>query len=647
VATEDTAYTTGVEALRTLPVRMVALLALPVSLTTLLVGWALGTSDFVGWAAAGFAMFLVATAQLLVHRPNGPFLMATAATVLAVTVEFAAPDPTAAAAAGVVVVAFLVTAVDASPRAPLYFLWAAAMVGHTLWREYPGWPVTIALVVLFLTLAIIWTIVREGAATLERAERRYRTLFEHGGDGLIAVDHHGRIVLSNGQACRTFGYEPGQLRGMAISSLLPDAPHPVDHASSGGGRIATNGRSSNGSVFPADVAATDIEMGGEGLVMITVRNISSRVRAETLAMERERVYRELFDGVPIGLYRTTPQGTILEANPALAHILGFESPQEMVGLEAGAFYDDAEERARLQQILHAAEGPVAVEMRLGCADGRVIWVRDRVRVRRCPDGSVDSYEGAMLDVTEEKRAIEELEFEIRSKTELVAAVSHELRTPLTAVVGFIDLLLADPGVTDEERTELLDLAGEQATDLALLIEDLLTSAHIEQDELIVRPESTNLKACVAQAVEAVGSKGHGEVRNDVEEHLVCWCDPARLRQIVRNLVGNGLIHGAPPVTITAARVPNEMVEVTVTDCGEGIPENLTDKVFESFFRGHGGTTPGSIGLGLAVSKRLATLMGGDLCYRANGASPAFVLALPGRRPTREPRHPAREITTAS
>jgi PAS domain S-box-containing protein len=619
---------------------MVAWLALPVSAITLLAGWALGTSDFVGWAVAGLVMFLVATAQLLVHRPNGPFLMATAATVLAVTVRFSAPDPTAAAAAGIVAVGFLVTAVDPSSRAPLYFLWTSAMVGTTLWQEYPGWPVTIALGVLFLTLAIIWTVVRDGAHSLERAERRYRTLFEHGGDGLIAVDHSGRIALTNGQACRTFGYEPGQLRGMSISQLLPDGPDPLEHATTGGRRTPTRGRSADGAVFPADVAAASIEVGGEELVMITVRNVSSRVRAETLAVERERVYRELFDGVPIGLYRTTPQGTILDANPALARILGFEGHGQMVGLEAGGFYADAGERSRLQEILHAADGPVAVEMRLRRTDGRVIWVRDRVRVRRSADGSIGSYEGAMLDITEEKRAFQELEFEIRSKTELVAAVSHELRTPLTAVVGFIELLQSDPEIGDSERAELIALAGEQATDLALLIEDLLTSAHIEQDELIVRPETTNLADCVTQAIEAVGSRGRGEVRNRVPENLVCWCDPARLRQIVRNLVGNGLTHGAPPVTVGAARIGHGMVEIVVTDSGEGVPDHLTDRIFESFFRGHGGTNPGSIGLGLAVSKRLANLMDGDLCYRNSSRGPSFVLTLPGRRPVQGAAPPA-------
>ena len=624
------------DALRALPVRLVAWAAAGSVVVTLPLALITDHPGLFGWVVAATLVAAAAIWQLFFDRAHPPALAAISATIITAAAPFSAADPAPALGAGILVATVVAVGLYESLglNADRYLVWTSLMTAVLFWTHHPGWLTAISVGVMFVSLWAARVILRAGTRALERTRLRYQTLFEHGADPLLAVGTGNRIDLVNAAACRAFGYSQDELVGRPLSDLLPHCTFSeLEERIESGGILQVEGRRRSGDLFPADVTATSLDTATGRFLIVTIRDITSRVEAEGLLQEQERVYRDLFDGVPIGLYRTTTDGMILDANPALADILGYDDPRDLVGVTAGDFYVATEERSRIQHVLHDMVGrPATVEMQLRRRNGDVIWVRDHVRAVAGANGRVDRYEGAMRDVTDEKRAFTELENEIRSKTELIAAVSHELRTPLTAVVGFIDVLLSNQGLLDTERDELLALAGEQATDLALLIEDLLTSAHIEQDQLIVAPETTGLHDCVALAMDTLRSKQLGEVRNEVPAALTAWADAARLRQIVRNLLGNGLIHGGPPVTVSARRIDGGDVEMVVADRGDGIPDELADRIFESFFRGNRGTTPGSIGLGLAVSRRLARHMGGDLEYRRRDGLTEFVLVLPGRRP---------------
>jgi PAS domain S-box-containing protein len=385
-----------------------------------------------------------------------------------------------------------------------------------------------------------------------------------------------------------------------------------------------------GDEVPIELIVTTVDGEDEPLLLATLRDVSLRVEAEKRAHVGERDYRDLFDGVPVGLYRTEPNGTILDANPALAEILGFSRPEDLIGRNARALFADPDDRSQQVDRLTSETTAINSDIRLRRVDGTVIWARDRTRAVRDHDGRVTIYEGALQDITEERLALEQLEQEIRAKADLIASVSHELRTPLTAVVGFIDVLRDGAALSGDERNEYLAHAAEQATELSLLIEDLLTSAHIEHDELVVVPAEVDVAASVATAKDAVARTRIGDVDLVVPDGLVAWADPTRVRQIVRNLIGNALIHGTPPVIVSAS-ANADTIEVVVTDHGKGVAPEHGERIYESFFRGADAVTrPASIGLGLAVSRRLARLMGGDLSHRRVEGCTQFVLTLATR-----------------
>jgi PAS domain S-box-containing protein len=342
--------------------------------------------------------------------------------------------------------------------------------------------------------------------------------------------------------------------------------------------------------------------------------------------EGEDSYRHLFDRVPVGLYRTAVSGEILDANHALGEILGY-ARHEVIGVNALDLLEDPEDLGRLRSQLSGDIDQLTTDVRFRRADGELIWIRDRTRVILDQDGQILCFEGELQDVTEERRHLEELESLVRSKSELIGAVSHEIRTPLTAVVGFLDLVLDGSRRLDPEHSELLSMASEQAYDVAGIVEDLLTAARIDNHELVVHMESIDVLSAINAAVRSLGVTGSDDFSVDADSGLAVMADGGRVRQIIRNLAVNATRYGAPPIRVSARATP-EGVEIIVADRGTAIPSDVADRIFEAFYSGTPETSqPGSIGLGLSVSRRLARLMGGSLDHRRVAGETQFVLTL--------------------
>jgi hypothetical protein len=135
-----------------------------------------------------------------------------------------------------------------------------------------------------------------------------------------------------------------------------------------------------------------------------VRLALDRIRQRQAAEEAEARYRSLSDGVPVGLFRSTPDGRLLEANPAFAQILGYPDREALLAVPASALYVDPEERRRLHTTLER-EGVVRdFEVRLRRLDGFVVWGLGHVRAVRDASGQVLYHEGSLEDITARKAA---------------------------------------------------------------------------------------------------------------------------------------------------------------------------------------------------------------------------------------------------
>jgi len=216
-----------------------------------------------------------------------------------------------------------------------------------------------------------------------------------------------------------------------------------------------------------------------------------------------------------------------------------------------------------------------------------------------------------------------------SKDRLLASVSHEIRTPLTAIVGLSEEIASARGLGPEELDELNSIIAVQSRELAELVEDLLVASRADFGNLSIRPERIDLRAQVELAAGGLRESHRASKILALEgREVYAWADPLRVRQILRNLMTNAIKYGGDRVTVSVennSRLPC----IIVSDDGPGVPDTEADLIFERYYRSaQSPTQPGSVGIGLSVSRQLAELMGGTLAYVADESSHRFELCLP-------------------
>jgi PAS domain S-box-containing protein len=223
----------------------------------------------------------------------------------------------------------------------------------------------------------------------------------------------------------------------------------------------------------------------------------------------------------------------------------------------------------------------------------------------------------------------------RAKSEFLAMMSHELRTPLNALEGFSSLL--EEGIYGDinprQREALRRMRGAREH-LVALIDQVLDVARVEAGTKRARPEPVALAALVRDVCDSLRGAADArgltlDVRTPDEPRVLT--DPGMVRQILTNLVGNAVKFSERGGITVELRNAGPDVVLEVSDTGPGIPPELHDRVFESFFQVDPSTTrrEGGVGLGLALSRDFARLLGGDLTLRsAPGEGSTFTLRLP-------------------
>ncbi len=310
----------------------------------------------------------------------------------------------------------------------------------------------------------------------------------------------------------------------------------------------------------------------------------------------------------------------------------------------------------------------AAEMRVIWPDGTRHWILARGRPICATDGTPVRLTGVTQDITDKKRSAEERERLLdaeraartdaerasRLKDEFLATLSHELRTPLNAILGWSQILRRRKQ-NDPELDEALAVIERNSRVQAQLIEDLLDMSRIISGKLRIDVQQLNLGEVVNAAIEAVRPAAEAkEIRLEkvVDTHIEpVRGDPARLQQVVWNLVSNAVkfTPKGGKVQVALERV-NSHVEITVTDTGAGIKADFLPYVFERFRQADSTTTRrhGGLGLGLAIVKNLVELHGGRVCADSagEGMGATFVVALPlmvilASDPAKDRKHPRR------
>jgi signal transduction histidine kinase/CHASE3 domain sensor protein len=225
----------------------------------------------------------------------------------------------------------------------------------------------------------------------------------------------------------------------------------------------------------------------------------------------------------------------------------------------------------------------------------------------------------------------------RTKSEFLATMSHELRTPLNSVIGFANLLLKNRAKNlSDQDLQFLGRIRDNGTHLLGLINDILDVSKIEAGKMEVRPVPTDLAPLIRETVSQLGGQQSGrpvELRAEASDGLgSVEVDPARLKQVLINLIGNALkFTEKGSVTVRLAAEAGRPVRIDVTDTGIGIPADRLDAIFDAFTQAEATTERryGGTGLGLTISRSLLRLMGADLSVTSTvGAGSTFSIILP-------------------
>lgn len=276
---------------------------------------------------------------------------------------------------------------------------------------------------------LMWWLLRRTGEVLEEhhalgerlkdRENRYRMIAESVSDAIISADEKGIILYANPAVERIFGHRPDDLVGEDVQTLVPERYRPAHqrglrrYLETGRRRRDWTGMDLTG--LHKDGRELDLEVsfgesnGPDGRRFIgMVRDITERREAEKALRISEARYRGLFEGVPVGVYRTSLSGEVLDANPMLAELLGYDHPSELIGLQAQDFYVEPSDRERWRQYIDEASVLAGHEMQLRRADGTAIWVRDSARDLHDDTGQIFGYEGTLEDITLRRNAEDRL-----------------------------------------------------------------------------------------------------------------------------------------------------------------------------------------------------------------------------------------------
>ncbi|MCC6139438.1 MAG: HAMP domain-containing protein [Nitrospira sp.] len=233
------------------------------------------------------------------------------------------------------------------------------------------------------------------------------------------------------------------------------------------------------------------------------------------------------------------------------------------------------------------------------------------------------------------------------RKDFVANVSHELRTPLTSIKGYVEALLDGGKDNPETAVNFLAIILKQSDRLNLILEDLLELSKIESGRVSFKEDPLDIRSLIERTLSMIkplaDKKGHRLISNIDGQIPPIAGDESRLAQVLTNLLDNAVKYTPEQgtITVTAKSLPDQTVELAVTDTGLGIPEQDRPRVFERFYRVDKARSRemGGTGLGLAIVKHIVEGHGGQVWVEAHPPQGSrFLVRLPITRQARSAAH---------
>jgi PAS domain S-box-containing protein len=427
-------------------------------------------------------------------------------------------------------------------------------------------------------------------------------------------------------------------------SLVNQSPYQVEHR-----LLMPDGRIK----WVQERCHTDFDANGKPLLSKgTVQDITQRRETLRSLAESRDLLMAVIDTIPMRVFWKSPSLHYLGCNTAFAQDAGKNAPGQLIGKDDYdmSWSDQADlYRADDMAVIRSGVAKLNFEEPQTTPDGKTIWLRTSKIPLVNKQGEGFGVLGLYEDITE-RRAIEaeldqyrkDLEVKVaertedlnsarlqadsanRSKSEFLANMSHEIRTPMNGVVGMVDVLKQTP--MSLEQTRMLNTIHKSSMTLLSILNDILDFSKIEAGKLMVETVPTPIREVVesvAQLMVSLADDRQVELSLFVDPKLPNWIDgdPTRLRQVLLNLLSNGLKFSEPSLgKVLLSAMPGtsadgaDCIHLSVTDNGLGMNANTLENLFQPFTQADASTVRkfGGTGLGLSITQRLVSMMGGSI-----------------------------------
>lgn len=464
-------------------------------------------------------------------------------------------------------------------------------------------------------------------------------------DGIITIDGDGILETFNPAAEKIFGYNSEEIIGKNVNILMPK-PYHSEHDSYlhnfhttrekkiiGIGRIV-KGKKKDGTIFPMDLAVSEIISNDKTIFTGIVRDITERVEAEIQLANSEKRYRSIVEEASDIVYTVDDEGRITYINPPGLKMSGY-SKEELIGMEfTDIVHPDWREAVKSYYEKQQNEllKETSYEFPILTVNKELKWVEQTVSLQMEGEKYL-GFQAIVRDITERKFAERELrkayaglERANQAKSNFLASMSHELRTPLNSVIGFANILLKNKDKSiSKKNLNYINRIDDNGKHLLKLINDILDLSKIEAGRMDLVITSVSLNSLVNETIREI--KGQLENTNvrliaEVTDNLTpVETDAGKLKQILINLIGNSIKFtekGIVTIKVVSDEEGRIVERIEVIDTGIGIHEDKLSNIFQAFIQAEEGTSRKyeGTGLGLAISKSLCDILGYELSVKS-------------------------------
>jgi PAS domain S-box-containing protein len=481
--------------------------------------------------------------------------------------------------------------------------------------------------------------------------KHFDYILKFANDIILLIDRNLNIIEANDRALEFYQYTRSEFIGMKLEKIR--APEAVSQLQEDLKTVDENEyatfetvhKRKDNTTFPVEISSRLVIIEGSKYYQSIGRDITERKSIENILRESEEKFRKIFEESPFSIIMTGKDFGILRTNLSFCNLIGYDDEELKLFTFRNFTHPDyiANDEISLLKLI-AGEIPVYhTEKRYICKDRSIIWGSTSVSIIRNKKDEVQFFLVTIEDITSRKNAMTELitakekaEESDKLKTAFLHNVSHEIRTPMNAIIGF-STLLNDPDLTEEDRTQYIDIIFQSGSQLLLIINDIVDIANVESGQVKVNLTQMNLNSTLKSLNEQFRinrkqnnvSMSLSTILPDEDSNIIT--DNTKLVQILSNLINNSIKFTRDGQIDFGYVLKDKLLEFFVKDTGIGIPSEYHSRIFDRFYqvdsavsRQYSGT-----GLGLSICKGYVELLGGTIKVESeSGKGTQFIFTIP-------------------